>query len=140
MAESTESAHVNRLITLLMMLPSPCSRDTFAPFWDRVAEDLNTNTNYVTGKIALHLKLLQGAENPTLGRSQLASYALSFFGQPSEKLVRSIATEVDAGTPDDIAGQVWVQELRTTAFAVMEETFPEDHLHRALDSWVRFDH
>lgn len=44
------------------------------------------------------------------------------------------------GAPDDTAGQVWVQELRNAAFAVMEEVFPQERVHEALTSWVRFDH
>ncbi|WP_117198523.1 MULTISPECIES: hypothetical protein [unclassified Nocardiopsis] len=139
MAELTDSAHTNRLIRLLMMLPSPYTEDTYGPFWERVAEDLGTGTSYVTGKIAIHLKLLLGTENPNLHRRKLASYSLAFFGKASDKLVRSIATEVNMGAPDDTAGRLWVQELRTTAFAVMEETFPEERVHEAVASWVRSD-
>jgi len=141
MAGITDSAHTNRLIKLLMMLPSPRTEDTYGPFWDRVAADIgpSTSTGYVTGKIAVHLKLLLGEENPTLHRERLASYSLDFFGQASDKLVRSIATEVNTGAPDDTAGRLWVQELRATAFAVLEESFPEERVHEAVASWVRSD-
>ncbi|MFD3688730.1 hypothetical protein ACFWTE_28375 [Nocardiopsis sp. NPDC058631] len=137
MADITDSAHTNHLIKLLMMLPSPHMEDTYGPFWDRVAADVKTSPRYVTGKIAMHLKLLLGEENPLRHRRELASYALYFFGQAGDELLMSIATEVDMGAPQDTAGRLWVQELRTTAFAVLEETFPEERVHEALTSWVR---
>ncbi|MEU5858918.1 hypothetical protein ABZ799_26675 [Nocardiopsis dassonvillei] len=33
------------------------TEDTYGPFWERAAEDLGTGTSYITGKIAIHLKL-----------------------------------------------------------------------------------
>lgn len=142
MVDITDSASTNRLIKLLMMLPSPYNEDTFAPFWDRVAQDLgnDTTTDYVTGKISTHLRFLLGNNNPVLHRERLASYALFFFGQASDQLVRIIASEVNMGAPNDTAGCLWVQELRNAAFAVMEETFPQERVHEAVASWVRFDH
>lgn len=139
MVDITESAPTNRLIKLLMMLPSPHTEDTFGPFWGQVAQDIGTDADYVTDKISMHLRLLLGEENPLLHRERLASYSLQFFGQASDRLVRSIATEVNAGAPDDTAGRLWVQELRSAAFAVMEESFPQERVHEAVTSWVRFD-
>lgn len=141
MASITDSEPTDRLIKLLMMLPSPYTEDTFAPFWDRVAQDLgsNTSTDYVTGKISVHLRFLLGNDSPTVHRERLASYALFFFGQASDQLLRTIASEVNMGAPNDTAGRLWVQELRNTAFAVMEETFPQERVHEAIASWVQFD-
>lgn len=138
MADITDSAATNRLIKLLMMLPAPHTEDTFTPFWDEVAQDIGSDisTDYVTGKISLHLTLLLGTQDPVRHRERLASYALDFFGQASDQLVMSIATEVNMGAPDDTAGQVWVQELRNAAFAVMEEVFPQERVHEAVSSWV----
>lgn len=140
MADITDSAHTNRLIRLLMMLPSPHTEDTFPPFWNKVAADLgpDTGVDYVTGKIATHLRMSLASDNPRLHHERLAAYALYFFGQASDALVKSIAVEVNAGAPDDTAGRLWVQELRTTAFAVMEESYPERRVHDSLASWVRF--
>lgn len=56
----TESKHTNRLIKLIMMLPAPDAEDTHAPFWDHVAEEHSVSRDYVTGKIAVHLRLLRG--------------------------------------------------------------------------------
>ena len=78
-----------------------------------------------------------GVEDPVLHRRKLASYALFFFGQSSDELVRSITNEVDVGAPNDAAGQMWVQELRTVAFAVLEEALPEDRVHKAVASWIQ---
>lgn len=134
----TDSQHANRLIKLLMMLPAPHAEDTFPVFWDSVAKEHNVSTDYVTGKIAVHLKLLLGPENPILHRRKLAEYALFFFGEASTELKRSITSEIDAGAPNSSAGQMWVHELRTTAFAVLEETFPVDRVHESAASWIRF--
>lgn len=138
MADLTDSTHANRLIKLLMMLPAPDAEDTFPAFWDSVAKEHGVSTSYVTEKIAVHLKLLLGPENPTLHRRKLAEYALFFFGEASPELVRGITSEIDTGAPNSSAGQVWVHELRATAFAVLEEAFPADRVHEAAASWVRF--
>lgn len=141
MTTITDSAPTNRLIKLLMMLPPPHAEDSFAPFWDRVAQDVGSKTSpdYVTGKIALHLRFLLGEYDPEHHRERLAAYALYFFGQASDQLVMSIATKVNAGAPDDTAGRLWVQELRNAAFAVMEEAVPEERVHEAVTSWVRLE-
>lgn len=140
MAAITASVPTNRLIKLLMMLPAPHTEDIFTPFWDQVAEDLGVRTDYVTGKVSLHLSLLLGTQDPVRHRERLATYALDFFGKASDQLVMSIATEVNRGAPDDTAGRVWVQELRTAAFAVMEDCFPQERVHEAVTSWVRSNH
>lgn len=140
MTTITDSAPTNRLIKLLMMLPPPHAEDVFTPFWDQVAEDLGVRRDYVTGKISLHLRLLLDTQDPVRHRERLATYALDFFGQASDQLVTSIATEVNRGAPDDTAGRVWVQELRSAAFAVMEDCFPQERVHEAVASWVRLDH
>lgn len=141
MADITDSTHTNRLIRLLMMLPSPHTEDTFPHFWNKVATDISPDTgvDYVTGKIATHLRMSLSSDNPGLHHERLASYALYFFGQASDALVKNIAVEVNTGAPNDTAGQLWVQELRTTAFAVMEESVSEERVHDSLASWVRFN-
>ncbi|MFE7461752.1 hypothetical protein ACWFMI_23100 [Nocardiopsis terrae] len=139
MADLTDSESTNRLIKLLMMLPAPYAEDTFAPFWDRVAQDVQVQTTYVTEKISVHLRLLLREEDSVRHRERLASYALSFFGKASDQLIMSIACKVSTGASDETAGRLWVQELRNAAFAVMEESFPEERVHQAVASWSRLD-
>ncbi|WP_143832983.1 MULTISPECIES: hypothetical protein [Nocardiopsis] len=91
----------------------------------------------VTEKIAMHLKLLLGMEDSILHRRKPASYALFFFVQASDGMVRSVTTEVNVGAPNNAAGQMWIQELRATAFAVLEEAFSEDRVQKATTSWAR---
>ncbi|MBE2998705.1 hypothetical protein IDM40_08320 [Nocardiopsis sp. HNM0947] len=135
----TDSKHTNYLIKLLMMLPAPDSEEAFPMFWDSVAKEHGVSRSYVTGKISVHLKLLLGTEATILHRRQLASYALFFFGEASTALVRDITSEIDVGAPNTSAGQVWVQELRANAFAVIEESFSDDRVLEAVSSWVRLD-
>lgn len=138
MAKLSDSAHVNRLIKLLMMLPPP-GNEEYPYFWDKVAEEHRVSRGYVTQKISAHIKLILDRKEGGANRGkQLAHYALFFFGHASEELTKAITYRISVGAPNSSAGEVWVQELRATAFAVIEESFPDDRLHDgAVAAWVR---
>lgn len=140
MAGLTESTNVNRLITLLMMLPAP-DREDHSIFWEKVAEEHSVSTSYITGKIASYLELvLIKGDRPASHRVGFATYALYFFGESSKDLVNYITSSIDGGAPNDSAGQVWVDQLRTTAFAVIEENVPEERVRTAAAEWIRAGH
>lgn len=91
MTKPPESAHVNRLIKLLMMLPAPGAEE-YPYFWDMVAQEHRVSRGYVAQKISAHLKLLlDGNEGGADHGKQLAHYALFFFGKASEELTTARA-------------------------------------------------
>jgi len=138
MANLTDSACVNRLIRLLMMLPAPES-STYASFWDKVAQEHRVNRSYLSGNIAgpLHQILLTPEENQVIPRRNLAKYTLFFFGDPSNDLVEDITSEVDPGAPNKSAGQTWVEQVRLAAFDVLEETQTDAWIQESTESWLR---
>ncbi|WP_174546315.1 hypothetical protein [Nocardiopsis dassonvillei] len=141
MTDSTGSAHVDRLITLLMMLPAP-HQEGHSVFWEAVAEEQNITTGYITGNIASGLEQILINRDPSPNcRVQLATDVLYYLGEPSEKLISQISSSVDrGGAPNHAAGRAWVHELRTTAFAVIEEAVSPDQVRKAVVAWVRAGH
>lgn len=138
----TDSAHVDRLVRLLMMLPAP-DREEHQNFWGKVAEERSYTTDYVTLTIATRLaSAVLYQEQASSGPVGLATYALHFFGQPSEELTTYIAASIDRGALSDsnAVGQVWIQCLRETAFAVIEESIPEDRVRKDSTKWIRAYH
>lgn len=140
MTDSPASVHVNRLVTLLAMLPAP-HKENHSDFWELVAEEQNISTDYITGNIASGLENILIRKDPdpacTVG---LATDLLFYFGEPSKKLISRIAGCVAPGDPNHSPGRAWAQELRATAFAVIEEAVPADHVKEAVVAWVRAGH
>ncbi|SHI60595.1 hypothetical protein SAMN05421803_101712 [Nocardiopsis flavescens] len=138
MTHETGPAHIDRLIRLLMMLPTPQS-PPYRMFWDQVAQEHHVDLHYVQRNIAgpLHQILLGPGRTQAVPRANLARYGLYFFADPSDDLVAAIASHVHPGFPGTVAGRLWVQQLRTAAFEVLVENPSEEQVDQACTDWIR---
>jgi len=138
MTNESDAPYIDRLIRLLMLLPDPESPQ-YRPFWEQVAEEHNASLSYIRGNIAGPLRqILLSPEKPQfIPRNNLAKYTLFFFGEPSEDLVSAITSQIDPGAPNEAAGQLWVQQVRATAFEVLLENPSEVQVDRACTNWIR---
>lgn len=138
MAQQTDSAQVDRLIQLLMMLPDP-EHAHYHLFWEQVAKENNVGFEYVTDNIAapLHQILLYPDKDQRASRKFLAGYTLFFFGEPSAALLAVITEEIGAPDANSVPGQMWAQQVRATAFEVLLESQSEQKVRRACANWMR---
>ncbi|CAL9623803.1 hypothetical protein SUDANB121_05909 (plasmid) [Nocardiopsis dassonvillei] len=138
MTHETGPAHIDRLIRLLMMLPDPES-PLYRKFWSQVAEEHHDDLHYIRKNIGgpLYQILLRPAQAQAIPRANLARYALYFFADPSDELVAAIASQIHPGFPGTVAGQMWVQQVRATAFEVLLENLSEEQVDQACTNWIR---